>query len=96
MESQTPTLQTISVVGLLSSIPAQSLSDARKILMYLRTQIGTKAISNLDKLRENDIAWHILFSADIYLWNQQRLEDRVRSNKNRWGFHNANRAKTNL
>jgi hypothetical protein len=96
MESTNLTPQSISVVGLLSGIPAQSLSDARKILMYLRTQIGTKAISNLDKLRENDVAWHMLFSADIYLWNQQRLEDRVRSNKNRWGFYNANRTKTSL
>ena len=94
MESQTP-LQ-IQVASLLSGDPTQSLADARKILVYLRTQIGTKAIANLDRLRENDIAWHTLFSADIYLWNQEQQGKRLTSKKNRWGYHNATRTKTSL
>ena len=94
MKSQTP-IQ-IQVASLLSGDPTQSLADARKILVYLRTQIGTKAIANLDRLRENDIAWHVLFSADIYLWNQQKQGVRIPSSKNRWGYHNGNRPKISL
>ena len=94
MESQTP-IQ-IQVASLLSGDPTQSLTDARKILVYLRTQIGIKAITNLDRLRENDIAWHTLFSADIYLWNQEQQGKRLTSKKNRWGYHNATRTKTSL
>ena len=94
MEPQTP-IQ-IQVASLLSGDPTQSLTDARKILVYLRTQIGIKAITNLDRLRENDIAWHTLFSADIYLWNQEQQGKRLTSKKNRWGYHNATRTKTSL
>jgi len=86
----------IHIASLLSGVPTQSLSDARKILLYLRTQIGTHVSTNLNELRDRDIAWHILFSADIYLWTQQKREQRLTSNKDRWGYHNAQKTRTSL
>jgi hypothetical protein len=94
MESQS--LIKIVVDSLLSGVPAQSLSDARKILGYLRTQIGTKVTCNLTEMRDNDIGWHTLFAADIYLFNQQPKEKHSSSNKTRWGFYSASRTKTSL
>lgn len=86
----------VVIASLLSGVPNQSISDARKIVQYLRTKIDTRVSLNLDELRERDIAWHTLFSADIYLWNQQKTQQRLTSNKDRWGFRNATRTKSSL
>jgi hypothetical protein len=94
MESINP-IKTI-VDSLLSGVPAQSLSDARKILGYLRTQVGTRVTCNLNEMRDNDIGWHTLFSADIYLFTQEKKERCATSSKSRWAYYNATRTKTSL
>lgn len=86
----------IHVDSLLSGFTTQSLSDARKILQYLRTQVGMHVTTSLDEMRGNAVAWHTLFSADVYLWNQEQQSKRLTSKKNRWGYHNTTRAKTSL
>lgn len=96
MESTNPTPQSNSIASLLSGDPHSSLEDARHILQYLRTQVGTKCISDLELLRAQDVGWNTLFSADIYLWNQEKQSKRLTSKKNRWGYHNATRTKTSL
>jgi hypothetical protein len=84
------------ILSLLSGVHAQSVSDARKILLYLRSQVGTYVSMNLTELRDRDIAWHVLFAADIYLFNQQMKKRRATSSKSRWAYYNATRTKTSL
>ncbi len=68
--------QTLQVSSLLSGDPSKSLEDARAILKHLRIQTMPQCTTNFEEMRNRDIAWHTLFSADIYLSFQQRKQAR--------------------
>lgn len=55
------------VTSMLSGDPSKSLEDSIKIIRYLRSLINLNALTDLIEMQVNSNAWHLLFSADLYL-----------------------------